>query len=94
MPLPWPDKDPDDILDYGYAVEGFDDDDALTESIATVTQGGVTIVAHTVVTTSPPVTKTRLRGGTDGETSMVMIRTTMASGQQVDQTLSFRIASR
>lgn len=93
MPLAWPDKDPDDIWDVSFTVEGFPASLGIAQTEATVTKGTVAIDAHAIVpdTTS---TTTRLSGGVLGETCEVRIRTTMDDGQRVDQTMMFRIVER
>ena len=93
MALNWPEKDPDDILDYGFAVKGFDEGDQIETSAIEVTQGGIQIVSHGIVPGTTETT-TRLSGGTAGETASVRIRTTMTSGQRVDQTINIPIAER
>jgi hypothetical protein len=79
--MSWPNKDPDDILDYGrdFADE-FPDSTIVSAQILT-TEG---LTPGPAVTSDKLVT-TRLSGGVAGKSYSVTFRLTFADGQQVDR---------
>lgn len=91
--LNWPDKDKDDTLDYGFEVGGFASDDSVLSSEVFVDAGTVSIVSHDLLPGTNR-TVTRIEGGMPDETAKVRIRTYMASGQDVDQTITMKIGER
>lgn len=94
MPLPWFDKDPDDILDAGFVVGGFEAGDEIASSRIIAQTGTIVVVKHAGVVGLPMETKTRIAGGEDGEQASITIRTLMESGQQVDATLIIGVKTR
>lgn len=95
MPAIWPDKDPDDVLDYGLDVSALigDDSDALASTQAVVVSGSVVVSQHSAVT-GKQVTVTWLSGGTAGESCSVRVRATTTFGRKIDQTVLIKIAER
>lgn len=93
MPGTWPDKDPDDVLDYGLTITGLGADDYIVSTTATVLTGTVVVQTHAPVANTTS-TITRLMGGAPEETASVRIRSQMASGQRVDQTMTLKVAQR
>lgn len=94
MPIPWPTKDPNDVLDYGFDFSPLinDADDAIATTTAAVVSGTVVIDSHDPIPGSQE-TVTWLSGGTVG-TASIRLRATTTKGRTVDQTMSLTIAER
>jgi len=93
MPLSWPNKDPDDILDYGVDFTALINDpaDVITSTTAVVAQGDVMIQSHTA---AGQKTTTWLKGGTPGTPQSVRVHIVTQAGREVDQTVTQVIEQR
>lgn len=95
MPIPWPNKDPDDIMDYGVDLSALLGDplDTIASTSATIVSGNVVIEQHDPVP-GTQATVTWLSGGTVGTQSSIRIRTTTSKGRSVDVVAVVAIADR
>lgn len=95
----WPDKDPDEVLDYGFnwSPRGLRDDVILTVE-AEVVEGSVgvdsTYVAPVEGAEAAQGTITWLSGGTAGETCLIVLHVVTRDGRHLDQTIKIKIKDR
>lgn len=91
----WPDKDPDEVLDYAIDWQPrLNQDDGSIDSIATstwVVPAGLTQVTSTF---SGQNTVLWLSSGSLGETYSVTNRITTAGGRTMDQSVKLRIRAK
>lgn len=91
--MKWPNKDPNEVLDYDldwtYRLDG--DTIAGSSSTFTVVTGTVVIDSQHNTTA---VAKVWLSGGTDGETCEILNRVVTDGGRTMDQTVELKIKSR
>lgn len=80
--MSWPNKDPDDILDYGRDFSAEFPDATITAAQVIADDG---ITAGPAALSGKTVT-TRVSGGTSNRSYGVTFRLTFADGQQVDRT--------
>lgn len=101
MAKSWPDKDPDDVADYGFnwTPKGLGTDTITATSAVVVTpdSSNVQVGQHSVGIVDGADDKqgtvTWLSGGVDNTTATIRLRITTSSGRQFDQTMTIRIAS-
>lgn len=110
MPLSWPPKDPDEVLDYDVdwtvrlyskeELEEYDDgenpDVVPADTIATSTF--VLPVGAALIANSaansPTATKIWLSGGDEGETYQIINRIQTAGGRTMDQTIALKVKTK
>lgn len=99
MSVNWPDKDPNEILDYAivWTRRGLGTD-TITSTTATVVRGAITVVSHAVQTipnyTAGHVTVTWLSGGVRGQTVELLLRAVTTNGRTLDQTVLINIVDK
>ena len=88
----WPDKDPDEVLDYimDWSPRNIQGDTIQTIQ-ATVTSGDVQVATNSI---SGLQTRTWLSGGTNGTPCVVGLRITTAAGRVLDESVQIRIRTR
>lgn len=86
----WPDKDPDEILDYQVDWTGRLDGDTIATSTWILPTG----ITQNSVDQSTTHTTIWLSGGVDGKTYEVTNRITTAGGRTYDQSIDIRIISK
>jgi hypothetical protein len=94
----WPEKDPDDELDYSlsWADQMTIDTDTIASYEPIVAEGDIEIVMDLGKTPSHDDTLTLvwLRGGTAGTTCQIVNRITTTEGRQYDHTRTIKIKER
>jgi hypothetical protein len=85
--LNWPDKDPDEVLDYGLDWSAR----ILTDTISTSTWTVPTGLTGTTESNTTTVTVVWLSDGAVGSTYEVLNRIVTAAGRTMDQTVRIRI---
>lgn len=90
VPLIWPTKDPDEVLDYQIDWSARLNSDTISTSVWTVPDG-ITGATQSNTTTS---TTLWLSGGTDGSSYDILNRITTAGGRTMDQTVRIAIAEK
>jgi len=90
--IKWPDKDPDEVLNYGFIwTAELDEGDKILSSIWIV-PAGITKVSDG---NSDDRTVIKISGGTEGDAYEVTNRiTTMVSDETIDQSAKFKVKSR
>ena len=90
----WPDKDPNDVLDFGFDWGPLidDTDDVVATSTAEVLTGGLVVDQHGPVIGTQKTT-TWLSGGTVGPAS-IRLRAVTSEGRTIDQTMILTVAER
>lgn len=90
----WPNKDPDEVLDYGFdwSPRGLGSD-TISNSSAVVEVGSVVVDEHTIDSDGKNTT-TWLSGGTEGEKCSIVLRAMTVKGRLLDETLTIRIKTR
>jgi hypothetical protein len=92
MHLRWPDKDPDEVLDYSVDwTNRLAGDTISTSAWSLVTASGIVLGAASNTTTK---TTTFLSAGTEGATAIIRNRVTTAGGRTMDETISINIRSK
>jgi hypothetical protein len=91
MTLTWPDKDPEEVLDYDLDWTARLAGDQITASTFAVRRGTVVVDSDTNDATS---TKAWLSGGSLGETCELTNHVTTAGGREWEQTVRLRIRDR
>lgn len=87
--LTWPEKDPDEVLDYDIDWSArMADGDAIVSSVWTKVSGSVVIDSDS---SSSAATKIWLSGGTLGETCEFLNRVTTNDGRVMDQTVYLKV---
>lgn len=90
--LAWPDKDPDEVLDYDIDWSSrMSTGDVIVDSQWTKVTGSITIDSDTA---SSLATKIWLSGGTLGETCEFLNRITTQDGRVMDQTVFIKVKKR
>lgn len=95
--LEWPDKDPDEVLDYDldWSTRGLSADNPVATYTPTVVAGNVTIATGAKEPShSGTWTKVWLTGGTLGETCEILNRVTAQDGQVLEHTRRIRIRAK
>ncbi|MGL4640521.1 MAG: DUF4054 domain-containing protein [Shewanella sp.] len=87
--MAWPAKDPNEILDYSWAVP-LDDGDTIAAHTAAVVSGTVTIAVSSVMADKVVAWIT---GGADGETALIEITATTQGGRKFETTQPLQIVS-
>jgi hypothetical protein len=88
----WPDKDPDEVLDYDINwSKRLASGETISTSTWSVVSGSVTINSDA---TSSPRTKVWLQGGSLGETCKVQNRVVTSASRTMDQSGYLRICSK
>ena len=91
--LYWPDKDPDEVLDYVHdwtdRLASTDDSDTVVSVLTLVTSG--TVVLDSPAGLSGMFQTTWLSGGTACETCIITLRAVTALGRTYDETVQLRI---
>lgn len=90
----WPNKDPDEVLDYGFdwTPRGIGTD-TIADTTAVVEVGSVVVDSHTIDSDGKNTT-TWLSGGTEGEKCSIVLRAMTAEGRHMDETLVIKIKTR
>jgi hypothetical protein len=97
--ITWPQKDPDEILDYGivWTGRGLDEDKIIASEVIKVV-GSITVVSHQVQNIAKykddHCTVTWLKGGIAGKTVSITIRSTTLQGRVLDETATIEISGR
>ena len=92
MSLKWPDKDPDEVLDYDIDWSArLDTGDTISASLFSVAAGDVVVDSDSHQNTE---TKVWLSGGTNSTVAAILNPITTAAGRQFDQTVRLRIRTR
>jgi hypothetical protein len=86
----WPDKDPDEVLDYEIDWTSRLGSDTIATSTWTVPTG-LTSASNSSTTTTATIW---LSGGTTGTTYRVLNEITTAGGRTMDQTVTLKIADK
>jgi hypothetical protein len=107
MSLPWPVKDPDEVLDYDvdwtqrlYSADELDQVAAGATVVPadTIASSQFTLPAGTLVANSSSFTSVRtkvwLSGGADGQSYLVLNRITTVGGRTMDQTMKLKVKSK
>lgn len=89
--LRWPNKDPDEVLDYGLDWDARLNGDALASVAWSVTPAGLTLSPDTI---SGTVATVVVSGGTLGESYSILCRATTISSRIMDQTVKLAIRSK
>lgn len=91
--LYWPDKDPDEVLDYVHdwseRIDSTEDGDSITSVATEITRG--TVMLDTPATLAGMFQTTWLSGGTACETCIITLRAETALGRTYDETVSLKI---
>ena len=91
--LYWPDKDPDEVLDYVHdwtdRLASTGDDDTVVSVLTLVTKG--TVVLDSPAGLSGMFQTTWLSGGTACETCIITLRAVTALGRTYDETVTLNI---
>lgn len=87
MPLEWPTKDQDEVLDYQMNWLARLDGDTIDTSTWVVPAG----LVKDSDTFSGPVATVWLSGGTDGENYTLLNRITTTGGRTMDQSVKLRV---
>jgi len=90
MPLTWPAKDPDEVLDYEIDWTARLAGDTITSSAWTAPDGIIKTDESNTTTTAT----IWLSGGTDGETYSILNRVVTAGGRTMDQTVTIKIVEK
>jgi hypothetical protein len=90
MALTWPNKDPNELLDYQIDWLPRLVDDTIATSAWTIPAG----LTNASETFTNQTTTVWLSGGTIGETYSILNRITTAGGRTMDQTVNLTIASK
>jgi len=91
----FPDKDPDEVLDYQLDWTGaLDDGDTIATSAWTIVTAPDVVLEIDSDTSSSSTTTVWLSGGTLGERYALRNRITTTGGRTMDQTVSIRIRTR
>lgn len=90
MALSWPNKDPDEVLDYKLDWTARLDGDTISTSTWTV-PAGLTNAGDSNTTTAATVW---ISDGTEGTKYTILNRITTAAGRTMDQSVSLYIQSR
>lgn len=85
----WPQKDPDDLLDYGINWAQFLGPDVITASTWQIAPDGLTESASSF---SPQIATIWLSGGDVNQVYSVTNRIVTAAGRIVDQTVQIKIS--
>ena len=89
--LKWPDKDPNEVLDYDLDwSDRLPASDTISGSTFTVAEGDVTVNSSSFTTST---TKVWLSGGTDGTDCEILNRITTVGGRTIDLTVKLRVRS-
>ena len=91
--LYWPDKDPDEVLDYVHdwtdRLASTDDGDTVVSVLTLVTKG--TVVLDSPASLAGRFQTTWLSGGTACETCIITLRAVTALGRTYDETVTLKI---
>lgn len=91
--LYWPDKDPDEVLDYVHdwtdRLASTGDDDTVVSVLTLVTSG--TVVLDSPAGLAGMFQTTWLSGGTACETCIITLRAVTALGRTYDETVTLKI---
>tara|TARA_Y100000310_G_scaffold324866_1_gene387325 strand:- start:14413 stop:14682 length:270 start_codon:yes stop_codon:yes gene_type:complete len=87
----WPDKDPDDVLDYSIDWEAALNGDVLTTSNWSISPSGLTVDASSI---NGDKTIVWLSGGDEGVSYNVTNSITTAGGRSIDRTVSISVRQR
>lgn len=96
MSLKWPNKDPDEILDYEIdwigtaSAPGRTYGDEITSSLWIVPSG----ITHETDSFTVGTTTIWLSGGTEGETYLILNRIETLGGRTMDQTVKLKIKTK
>ena len=90
MPLTWPDKDPDERLDFHVDWTETLDGDAIATSVWIVPSG----ITQESASTTNNVTTIWLSGGTANERYSLVNRITTGGGRIFDQTIRVRVRTK
>jgi hypothetical protein len=93
MALSWPSKDPDEVLDYSIDWSQRLDDDTITDSDWSISEGTGTLEIDSVSSGSQTST-VWLSAGSDGDRYTLVNRITTAAGRTMDQSVRIRIRPR
>ena len=91
MAIRWPNKDPDEVLDYGLDWSGRLNGDALSSVQWSVTPAGLTLTPDAV---SGSICTVIVSGGALGETYSILCRAVTIAGRIMDQTVRLAIRSK
>lgn len=87
MPLEWPNKDQNEVLDYELNWSDRLDGDTIDTSVWTVPAG----LTKDSDEFNGPVATVWLSGGTDGENYTLLNRITTTGGRTMDQSVKLRV---
>lgn len=91
----WPDKDPNEILDYSVDWNPrLLDDDSIASSTWTISTTDGSLVIDSAVPAAAGITTVWLSGGTEGYSYVLTNRVITTDGRTMDQSLRLRIRSR
>ena len=85
----WPNKDPDENLDYGWQIE-LEAGDAIATTDAQLVSGTITLGAESF---TADIFSLYLSGGTDGELNEIQLRVTTTAGRIYEETAQILVAS-
>ena len=92
--LYWPDKDPDEVLDYVHdwtdRLASTGDDDTVL-SVLTVVDSGSVVLDEPALLSGGVFQTTWLSGGTACETCIITLRAVTALGRTYDETVTLKI---
>lgn len=91
MALKWPDKDPDEVLDYEINWSDRLDGDTISSSTWILPDDGVEKESDTSTTTATTIW---LSGGTLGETYELTNRVVTAGGRTMDQSVRIKLKAK
>jgi hypothetical protein len=92
MALTWPDKDPNEVLDYSVDwTERLEDDDTITASEWIVPEAGINMDSDDFADSSTTIW---LSGGTAGKSYSFTNRIITTQGRTIDQTIQLKVRDR
>ena len=89
MPLSWPAKDPNEVLDFDLDWSERLGSDTISASVWLLSGSGTVVMDSNTHTST--ATKLWLSGGTVGETNVLTNRVTTAAGRVMDQSVKLKI---